>query len=366
MKTIVDILRKGNQELFHSAIIAWLLDPSAEHGLGPSILEEFARLVASRGGPALQQALAGQPAAIRTEVGVPGARYDISMDISGAPIRFIIENKTKSVGQMLHLTRYEGTGVCLIPLGFCDVSFTPEVYRTYPVVEYGDILEILKSLPIPEGNDFGVLVKHYRRFLERELSLLKIILDCFREGELAKHSELLARFAEVPGRTRNDERFMNLYYIEHLRRRFMAEASLAHVAWNTEKNQISGVWMASDGLASHYAFSDELQALCTRCGAEMWFHIELWQGVLARELHDVAGMIQLRCSSQQPSRAFLVELYSLTTLRANQYKPSQLKTVAGSFYGVGQNFMKRDLRFEAMTRLVLDFMRQFGAFQRDT
>ncbi len=31
-RTIVDILRKGNQELFHSAMVAWLLDPAAEHG----------------------------------------------------------------------------------------------------------------------------------------------------------------------------------------------------------------------------------------------------------------------------------------------------------------------------------------------
>lgn len=30
-RTIIDILRKGNQELFHSSMIAWFLDPHGEH-----------------------------------------------------------------------------------------------------------------------------------------------------------------------------------------------------------------------------------------------------------------------------------------------------------------------------------------------
>src|SRR4051794_13722152 len=48
-RTIIDILRKGNQELFHSSIIAWLLDPLAEHGLDTGFLNAFAEVVEQRG-----------------------------------------------------------------------------------------------------------------------------------------------------------------------------------------------------------------------------------------------------------------------------------------------------------------------------
>ncbi len=44
-RTLIDILRKGNQELFHSSMIAWLLDPLAEHGLGTGFLDAFAEMV---------------------------------------------------------------------------------------------------------------------------------------------------------------------------------------------------------------------------------------------------------------------------------------------------------------------------------
>ena len=41
MRTIVDILQRGNLELFHSSMVAWLIDRKGEHGKGRSVLEKL-------------------------------------------------------------------------------------------------------------------------------------------------------------------------------------------------------------------------------------------------------------------------------------------------------------------------------------
>jgi len=45
VRTLVDILRKGNQELFHTSIISWLLDQKGEHGFGTIFLNELSELL---------------------------------------------------------------------------------------------------------------------------------------------------------------------------------------------------------------------------------------------------------------------------------------------------------------------------------
>ncbi len=57
MRTLVDILRKGNQELFHTSIISWLLDPEAEHGFGTTFLNELSELLSKKGHNSLKEEL---------------------------------------------------------------------------------------------------------------------------------------------------------------------------------------------------------------------------------------------------------------------------------------------------------------------
>jgi len=40
-ENLISVLARGNQELFHSAFLAWLLKPTSAHGLGT----RFARAV---------------------------------------------------------------------------------------------------------------------------------------------------------------------------------------------------------------------------------------------------------------------------------------------------------------------------------
>jgi PD-(D/E)XK nuclease superfamily len=76
-RTIIDILRKGNQELFHSSIIAWLLDPEGEHGFGPGFLHGFAEAVERSGCPKMRSALqTSSTTTITTETTARRSQYD--------------------------------------------------------------------------------------------------------------------------------------------------------------------------------------------------------------------------------------------------------------------------------------------------
>src|ERR1700722_7534547 len=122
-RTIIDILRKGNQELFHSSIIAWLLDPNGEHGYGAGFLDAFARLVEEKGDSRFQAALQASPAVkITTEAPGRKSRYDIKLEIGSTLV--VIENKTKSLGDDPQFEKYMSANTVLVALGLCNLSFS--------------------------------------------------------------------------------------------------------------------------------------------------------------------------------------------------------------------------------------------------
>jgi len=72
---VFDLFARGNQELFHSAFIAWLLDEHGSHGLGSRFLDQF-RL-------SLPAQIAGRltgPVAVRTEYRSGGSRFDLLLE----------------------------------------------------------------------------------------------------------------------------------------------------------------------------------------------------------------------------------------------------------------------------------------------
>src|SRR5690349_13445615 len=89
-RTIIDILRKGNQELFHSAMVAWLLDPQGEHAYGAAFLHGFAEAVERKGYPKFHSALRGATATITTEATARKSRHDIRLMIGKTFV--VIEN----------------------------------------------------------------------------------------------------------------------------------------------------------------------------------------------------------------------------------------------------------------------------------
>src|SRR6266536_4971548 len=118
MRTIIDVLRKGNLELFHSSMLCWLMDESMDHNLGRAFLDGFANILCEKGFPELRNALQkSAPTSITTEFSGREGRSDVELRFPGG-VRFIIENKIKSIGKSEPLERYARNGAKVIALGF--------------------------------------------------------------------------------------------------------------------------------------------------------------------------------------------------------------------------------------------------------
>ena len=76
MKTMIDLFRRGNQELFHSAIVGWLPDSREAHGYGDQFIRAFAEEVTAAGYPLLQMEKS-LPLKVGIEVPHQGVRPDI-------------------------------------------------------------------------------------------------------------------------------------------------------------------------------------------------------------------------------------------------------------------------------------------------
>lgn len=361
MRTIIDILRKGNQELFHSSMIAWLLDPRAEHGLGKVFLEQFADKLVDKGRPELLEIVkTALPDSVRTEATSYKSRYDIVISIG--QILIVIENKTKSLGEWPQFRKYEATNPLLVALGLCDVSFSADVASKYPLLTYRDVLGILNNLP-KQNNDFGVLIDHYRLFLERELSILEFIVDCYAHGNLNCHTRI-SELVKTASYTDNDRRFLNLYFLEKFREHLSNSPLWQEARWSTNKNMQSGVWLANYDakLPNSYYVNPSIKRFCQEKSAGLWFHIELWNGVFAVGLDDTVGMLQLRCGTKSDKKEFIKEFQGLYKPAEGEYYPSRMRD-AGSFYLVGRNLSKKELVFIQLEKQMICFAERFGSFR---
>jgi len=182
---MIDLLKRGNLELFHSSMIAWMLSPSGEHGWGHQFLEGFLRLAgvvapANWGG-------------VKVQCECPGGsfRYDIKLDFQRKP-QVVIENKAKTIGGQGQLDGYHAQGFEVIALGFCDESFDKTdplrrcvkgMSKSYPLVTYGEILELLKAIYAPcQSDPWSHLIGHYIDFLKCELGMLEKAINLYSAG----------------------------------------------------------------------------------------------------------------------------------------------------------------------------------------
>lgn len=333
-RTIIDILRKGNQELFHSSLIAWLLDPAGEHGYGRGLLEAFADVVAEQGHSQLRTALqSASSIKVETETSSGKSRYDIVLQIENTDVghtKVVIENKTKSLGdkgQFEQYAKHQRDNLLLVALGLCDISFSEEVKAKYPLVTYRDVLDILR---IPERpSDFRVLVDHYRRFLGRELGVLSEIEQWYRMGEPNHASSILKYFNcnENESYTKNDKRFLNL---------------------GLETNP-----------PGFFSYKDAISAACAQQTAKLWFQIELRPGVFAENNDATAGTIQLRCNAKNNASTFLE---AVRPLRAGDSSPKKLKKQSGSFYVLARELKMRHLVASEFKTQLENFAESVGEF----
>lgn len=359
MRTIVDILKKGNQELFHSSMIAWLLDPNGEHNLNDLFLKKFAEKLSSIENTEIINIIMNNKLHnVKTETVHNKRRYDINLKFGDKMI--IIENKTKSLGEITQLESYNYDNiVILVALGFCDISFSSEVSEKFLLITYSDILDILEEISINPDNDFYVLVKHYKLYLKRELSILKLIDECYESNNIRLHDRIIK---EIPSTySKNDYRFLNLYFLERFRRKIECDNRLAGTIWKAKKNNQSGSWLANfKKLPNNYNFYSSINKLIKEFSLNLWFHIELNNGIFTEALEEKAGLIQLRCSTDSKNKEVLNEFKKIYNCKEEDIIASSTSNKYKSFYLVKRRLQKKDLQFKLLEKILLDFMNNFG------
>lgn len=177
---IFDVLKIARKEIRHSNVLAWLLDPSEDHGLGSRVLNEFVLLLVRDGH--IHNAGAGKYLLAKyEEVTVYRERKNIDILIESVKDRFVIciENKidtkdhsgqlnkyNKSVRQ--DYTDYQKVFVYLTPGG--DQP-TEETDSEWACLSYRNINicidNAIRNAPIDKKvNDF---IEYYQEILRREI-----------------------------------------------------------------------------------------------------------------------------------------------------------------------------------------------------
>jgi hypothetical protein len=173
---VIDLFARGNQELFHSAFIGWLLDEHGSHGLGSQFLGEFTA--------SLPAQIAGRltvPLRVRTEYPSGGSRFDVLLEplspsLETAPFKgLVLENKIKSFGNAVQLDKYSAQGFDVLVLALIPETLDDAAKRRYPVVTYSLIHDLLQRLPLDPTNPYHFLIREYRTFLAHTLSTYELI-----------------------------------------------------------------------------------------------------------------------------------------------------------------------------------------------
>ncbi|MGK3987858.1 PD-(D/E)XK nuclease family protein [Sorangium sp. So ce136] len=143
---LLSILGQSRQELYHSALLAWLLDPQGRHGFGSGFLEALLRRCTSD--PPTAELNRARPA---LDVSKGKARADVV--VAGPGLYLVIENKVDVREQPQQCDRiYESFGpepgalfVFLSPSGRAPVTATGDAREAFKTMSYADIAVMLRD-----------------------------------------------------------------------------------------------------------------------------------------------------------------------------------------------------------------------------
>ena len=358
MRTIVDILKRGNLELFHSSMVAWLIDSKGEHGKGTSVLAKLAETLSRKGWPQLEEALAKGGGEVRTEEKRGSRRYDIWLELPDMKVGF--ENKTKTVGNELQLQSYQEDGVIVVALGLCDESFVDTVAEQFPLLTYKDVLAAIKATADDrvETDAFSTLVEQYTQYLERELELIELVRNLILCPEKIDR-QFLAEKGNSPLYGENDRRFWNLIILEQCRRILSRQEMWENTKWERKKDDRSGVWLS--GLPCDFVFCEPLHQCAEKFGASLWFHAELYVDALMDPDADTeVGMLQLRSEvKDKKNRDFAERFHQQYKIGDNCLPADRIQSNWSTFYVVKMPLQGRDLTGKGIVNALTEFAKMF-------
>ncbi|WP_437597688.1 PD-(D/E)XK nuclease family protein [Sorangium sp. So ce590] len=170
---LLSILGQSRQELYHSTLLAWLLDPQGRHGFGSGFLEALLRRCTADPPAELSRARSAR------EVSRGNARADVV--VAGPGLCLVIENKVDAREQPKQCDRlYESFGrepgalfIFLSPSGRAPVTATGDAREAFKPMSYADIAAMLRdALASAPGKDATAhgreAASNYLVTLERE------------------------------------------------------------------------------------------------------------------------------------------------------------------------------------------------------
>lgn len=159
------VLGRHRDELTHSRMIAWLLDPCAPHGFGTSILEEL--LATLHGHSPVAPGLAR--VRTRCEVQLVDGRLDVVVE--GPGLYLVIENKVDADESDEQCTYYSQhlrlDSLCILLSPDGRESRTASTFKPLKYSKFADIIDQAMTRS-PRSSNGREIVEDYLRTLRRE------------------------------------------------------------------------------------------------------------------------------------------------------------------------------------------------------
>lgn len=294
-RTVIDIFSKGNQELFHSAFLAWLMDARGEHGMGDGFLRELVSLLGERSGITLEMPTSYR---IATEHRVSRGRLDIIVlaegDDGSQAKGLVFENKTKAFGEASQLDKYSAEGFAVCAVALLPETLSRDVRSRYPVITYAEIADLIRRRELKAMDHYHFLMAEYARFIEFETEAFDA-LRSFVKGEDSPES-LRKRWGRLFSQrtlTDNDVRTLNYFYY-HLLIEWIesVEPDLilgeqgyndhgANTRWLAEKNKQGPAFMEAilgrgQSDSGRFVLTADLARFLGEPGAGLAPRIEVW------------------------------------------------------------------------------------------
>lgn len=143
---LLSILGQSRQERYHSALLAWLLDPQGRHGFGAGFLEALLRRCTAE--PPRAELNRARPA---LDVSLGNTRADVV--VAGPGLCLVIENKIDAREQPKQCDRLYESFCCepgalfilLSPSGRAPVTATGGAREAFTPISYADIAALLRD-----------------------------------------------------------------------------------------------------------------------------------------------------------------------------------------------------------------------------
>lgn len=178
---IFEILHATRNEIRHSYLLAWLLDPIQTHGLGDAMLREFLRIVQEKASDEKRVALAHVLETKLDDVYVQRekAHIDILATSEKSQFALLVENKTftsEHDDQLLRYLEYAKDAfpnkeiICIYLTPFGDASSDPDNWQAMSYKDLVNAVDAVRKRKAEEiDGDVSVILKHFSSNIKTNL-----------------------------------------------------------------------------------------------------------------------------------------------------------------------------------------------------